>query len=104
MTVDFEIMPDIPEDLRGLHYWATPIWLSIAKNPVARKAVEDIGRGAAKKFAIKDADGVVTKFKSSSQAARQFGIKPPSVSYKIKRAKLRQDRLIKFDGVNYTLL
>ena len=104
MSVDFEIMQDIPAEKRGLHHWATPVWLSIAKNPDIRKATKDAGGAPSKKVFIKDAAGVITEFKSMSHCARAAGVKPPTMSDRVKRAKKRDDRRIKFNGEYYTLV
>ena len=72
-----QIMPDIPENKRGLHHWATPIWLSITQRWVSQPSHHEKryseAQRAGKSITIMCEDESVHKFPSLAAAARFIG-------------------------------
>jgi len=85
LTVPFDNMPDIPEDNRGLHYWANPLWLSIEKKYLTepRSSQSWNGKTKSKSKAVRKAlsqpiviihpDGTIHKYRSRGNAGRAVG-------------------------------
>jgi hypothetical protein len=78
--VTFDIMQDIPEDKRGLHYWANPNWLCLAKRRVQEYktyAYNDNtmreNRNNSKPISIMDSEGEIHHFKSRGKAVLWIG-------------------------------
>lgn len=81
MTVDFDIMPDVPPEKRGLHYWANPNWLCLEKkyvekqkSPMSRnmkKATTGVCNN--KKTTLIDESGEILIFDAVKEAAEYVG-------------------------------
>lgn len=80
-----QIMPDIPENKRGLNYWANPPWLSIInrqqnyinETKVFSAAAAKGTRGG-RAIRVRHPDDKVRKYKSKAEFGRFLGYKEPA--------------------------
>ena len=98
---EFQIMPDIPPERRGLDHWATPIYLSLHK---AYMSARTSGRGSSKYVTVMSREGKISEFESVTKCAKKFKTGTGNLSVKIARAIKREDHRIKLDGEYYTLV
>ena len=116
MSVDFDIMQDIPAEKRGLNHWAAPAWLSIrnrqttyARNYLGNQARPKPSKfkgkgnnGGKRPITIKHPDGRIVRYDSRGEAGLDLGYakghpSAPMIA-SIKRGKKLKDGNIQFSN------